>query len=463
MAGSIRIRFLRSHIPHSQAEQTDRLFPRAVKALGRPEVKDGYKISEVVGEAIETVAQIQVSSPCKLGSKGSTDVAVEEAFDWGLDVLREVQYRYRQVTETVAALVTRENIPPVVIMNRVVHNLDGSVLEDPGMGGFFTGAVSFPEIETEDLTKDQKRSLVSKPWNRPDDGLFQRFNTFSADASEAFLLSGDYRATVLNSAIASECLLDDILCYMLWWERLAPQSAAVTLVKPIYKKVRTEYAHRIGGVWSPERKGAIADWHRCVARIRDRIIHGGYHPTRKEANDALAAVKGLRTLLGRLVTTQKVRRSYPHLPLLLLGGPGMSEAGLDPAPVMDWYESSADFGGRLNNWRAISKRLRVEHFSSTGSIEPEFDQCTVIAIVDKSQIRHFATDPSFALVSEISIPGMNSAELKRLWDIQEEMKDGEWAILSLVEFGTPDRARKSTKWLPMEEIVPGFEFEVPQI
>ncbi|KAB1925792.1 hypothetical protein F8280_10980 [Micromonospora noduli] len=457
--GAIQIRLIRDDAIHSDVERWDGVYPVALRALGQPEDGDA-SFAESFGTVVKTVAQLNVSSPCKLGSGASTVHAVEEGFGWALDCLRELLFRYRQAAHAYALVPARENLPPTVWMNRVAYYPDGRVFDDPGMGAYGPGGQGIEEMEEEVLSLDQMRSLMETAWDSYEDAIFQRFNTFNLDAYESLFLYGDYRAAVLNSATAAECFLDDILSYALWWEGLTPQEAAPLLSKPIYKRVKSEFPGRFGGIWLPSRRGAVLDWHQKVARYRDRIIHGGYQPTREEANGALEALSKLRKFVGKQVLSRKAIQDYKHLPLLLLGPDGANREGLDVSAMMDWYTDHANLGSRFDKWRSICRRLRIESFS--GALDPELNKVPVFAVVTDQKIAHYAVDIPVATAAEIRIPHLRAEEQKLLVDAQQALSvDETHRTFPFVDMGLKTRLMISDKWYPAEDLLPGYEFMRP--
>ncbi|MEU8259878.1 hypothetical protein AB0C02_04555 [Micromonospora sp. NPDC048999] len=460
--GAIQIRLIRDDSVHPDVARLDAVYPVAARALGQAD-EDPLSLAGSFGPVVKTVAQLNVSSPCKLGSDGSTVHAVEEAFGWALDCLRELLFRYREESHSYALVPARENLPPTVLMHRVAYYPDGRIYDDPGgMGLYNPGGHGIEEIDKELLSPEQMQSILSAAWDPYEDAIFQRFNTFTLDAYEALFIYGDYRAAILNAATAAECFLDDILSYALWWEGLTPQDAAPILSKPIFKRVKAEFASRFGGVWLPAREGAVLDWQQKVARHRDRVIHGGYQPSQEEAHAALSAVSGLRKFVGKRAISKKVLQGYRHLPLLLLGREGLRKEGVDYSKMMEWYTSRADFGGRFDKWISICRRLRIESFS--GSVEPELNKVPVFAVVTSDKFAHYAIDIPVAVAAEIRIPQLLIEERRFLEDAQRRMHPTDGHITyPFVEMGVRSRVMVSDKWYPAEQLLPGYEYMRPRV
>ena len=459
MDGSLRIRLLRVDRPHSEVQLWHDLYSQFVRLTGRPnEMPENARAPG--GDVVCTVAQLQVASPCKLGSDNSLMQADRDAFGWGLFVLRELQYAYRQAADGFALPVSKQNLPPFMWMDARVYARDGSLVEDRGVGAFNSGGGLLEEFDTSSLTEEQVNEMLSAAWSPHGDSLFQRYNIFLLDSREAFYIAGDYRATILNAAIAAECLFDDLLNYALWWERKTPQEAVPILNKAIYGKVKTEFAPRFYGKWLPQ-KGPILNWHQKVARLRDRVIHGGYLPTEEEAHAALDATRGVRKYLTRVVTDRRVRKKYRHLPLLLLGPSQLKACGIDLEPLANWYTSPLSYGERLDNWRSVCRRLRLESLPGAEAIVPEMEKATVFTLLTNEKASHYAIDTTFALACEISLPHLLPEEKVLLRREQATFPEGEFRMMPFVEFGTSTRLKVSD-WLPAEEYLSAYEIICPE-
>jgi hypothetical protein len=456
----MQLRLIRLDGLDDHAQQVDSLYPVALRALGRSD--EGEPVyADVFGKVVRTVVQVSATSPCKLGSDQSTVMAVEEAFDWTVGVVRELLFRYRQAADTYAPLPARESLPFVIWMNRVTYRLDGSVFEDPGMGMYIIGeSGGAGETEHGDISPEQLRQLYATPWDSYVDVMFQRFNTFALEAREAMYIRGDYRATILNAATAAECLLDDFLGHALWWERSSPADAVPALVKPIVSRVKSEFPKRFGGTWLSQRsRNAVQDWHDNIVRYRDRVVHGGYQPTGQEARNAGEALSKLRRFLGQRVLDRRVQTQYPYLSLLLLGPDKLTLEGIDAKPLMQWYNDPAGYGERFDRWRAICRRLKIELFGS--EVRPELDKCAVFAVVTRDDIAHYAVDVPFALAAKIRIPRLLPKERRRLELVQRTLGNRRLATLPFIDFGTKGREMISRKWRPAEDILPAYDYSRP--
>jgi hypothetical protein len=461
--GEVILRFLRNDTEVATIRQCDEVAPFAAKIIRGDDVSPtsfAADYAENKGHSAGTIVEARVTYPCNTASEYSSAIAAtEEGLQWALQCLREVTFRYRHVTGELVPIPALEKLPFMVWMNRVLYRFDGSLIEDFGMGlnildNVFAGPAGV------DLDETRTRELMDVRWSVHNDALFQRFNIFAMDARQAKSLNGDYRTAILSCATAAECLFDDILCHLLWWEGLAPEEAVDTLIKPIYRRVDSEFPQRLGGIWL-QRKGPVMDWHLKIARYRDRIIHGGYQPSQQEAQEAIDALVALRTFVGRQVVQPRCRKNYKYLPLLLLGRERLKAAGIDPSRTLDWYSSSNDLDERFDRWRVICRRLRLE--KSGGKIDPPLDEASIIAVLSKSEVRFYAAEVPTGLVAEIELPALTSHHRDRFREMQGQLSEHtQYKLLDLIDYGKKRRTQVSA-WRPVESVFPGFEFMKPMV
>jgi len=119
---------------------------------------------------------------------------------------------------------------------------------------------------------------------------------------------------------------------------VAVQELSLNLVR----KVRQCFHTRLGGVWRREGPGPVPAWFSRTAQVRHRVVHRGYRPTRKEAEESFAAVNELMTFICDRLAEK--RRRYPRTTLRFLGRDGLdrrnawSEA-IFGDDVIGWVES----------------------------------------------------------------------------------------------------------------------------
>lgn len=171
--------------------------------------------------------------------------------------------------------------------------------------------------------------------------------------SRAEHIAGDYRASVLSSAITCEVTLDSTLAAMLWEEGKTPAEAARLWVdaSSITHRVKTMYAPRLGGTWRLDASGAVADWRQNVVDVRNSVIHSGRTPTVAESDRAGESTAELITFVSkRLVLKWK---NFPKS-LAVLCGPSSVEQHASKkqrANVLEALEQCSAFAVDFHRWR----------------------------------------------------------------------------------------------------------------
>ncbi len=128
-------------------------------------------------------------------------------------------------------------------------------------------------------------------------------------------------AAILCGA-AAEALLREILLLMVWEEGREPADAKDLASEPsIAKLVRRHFHERLGGRWSDSQPGIISEWANDIARLRNRVVHVGYRPTRPEVENAREAHERLERFVGDSLVAALDR--YPLTALTFLGTNGL--------------------------------------------------------------------------------------------------------------------------------------------
>lgn len=149
-------------------------------------------------------------------------------------------------------------------------------------------------------------------------------------AAERGLAAGDYAQTAIFASVSIEVVLN-VLLRALLIER--DESAAEVQARfvdergGITARLRREYAPLIGGAWRlDDRNSPVGNWVSKAHGLRNRVVHGGYQPSRREVVDAIEAAAGLETFVMDRVGAR--RYEFPRTALSLLGQPSLARRGL---------------------------------------------------------------------------------------------------------------------------------------
>jgi len=160
------------------------------------------------------------------------------------------------------------------------------------------------------------------------------------DGRRALDREGDYAGAVVLFQTASEVLLDKVLVLLLWEEKVLPATAAVAFKEgEVGKRMQSSLAPRLKGQWSLTEPGPVADWYSRCARLRNRVVHGGYRPTRGEADNAYQALHGLEQhVMDRLVDQ---RTTYPRSTLMTVAESGLRRRGRWSGQIKKFHDEVA--------------------------------------------------------------------------------------------------------------------------
>jgi hypothetical protein len=151
-------------------------------------------------------------------------------------------------------------------------------------------------------------------------------------------VDGDYAATIVFTHTAGEVFFDSLLMRLAWEEIRTFRGASLTQAEvaqwfsarnPLSRRLRAEYHRRLNGAWDADRPGnPIYEWDRKVARLRNRIVHTGYRPTVREAEDAFQTLLAVETYVFDLLVRDRNRTRYPLTVYMMVGEAGLEQRGL---------------------------------------------------------------------------------------------------------------------------------------
>ncbi|MFD5105521.1 hypothetical protein [Streptomyces cinereoruber] len=174
------------------------------------------------------------------------------------------------------------------------------------------------------------------------------------ESRTAIYREGRYGQSVTLSNTACEVLLDALLGLMYWELGKSPMDVATLFAEGrLARRVKTNFSELLGGTWSLDGAGPVAEWfHQCY-RLRHRVVHGGYSPTRLEAERALNSAFTLSEYCWDRIATK--RKEFPRTALMTIAKEGLVKRGKwcrfmeefqrDVAPIEpSWNKAS-------NSWR----------------------------------------------------------------------------------------------------------------
>jgi len=330
------------------------LVERDPEAPGRADT-DGLPDLEIAYTVVDaTTTDVDVG-----GDQEPFDVAQEvpptaDPFNRCLRLVQDLARAYRVTVQGLTGLPTYERLPHPVLAFRAVGEL--VEVEQDGLTGIMVGVpesgwggpqlmmldhmnapdpILGPLVEGD--TADQFDYWVAQI--REGNPLMLALEGFLG-ARRALQVEGDYPGAVVLAETASEVAVDGVLAMLLWESGVEPEGAAGRFEEgKVTRRVRTDLPALLGGDWRLEGPGAAAVWFRDAVRLRHRVVHGGYRPTRTEAAAAVRAVLGFeRHIYDRLAAR---RNEYPRSTLMTVAEQGLRKRDLWGGQIRRFAEEVA--------------------------------------------------------------------------------------------------------------------------
>lgn len=156
---------------------------------------------------------------------------------------------------------------------------------------------------------------------------------------------GDYAAVTVAAATAVEVMIDSLLSVLMWEEHLhdpgAPSAvqAAVSFGEgKSAARATSELPPRLGGDWSGP-KSHWQRWRSGGATLRNRVVHGGYQPTRAEAQGMVDLAHAFQRFTYDRLTVKA--KTYPRSTLMLVARSGLERRGRYNGDIKRFDENEA--------------------------------------------------------------------------------------------------------------------------
>jgi hypothetical protein len=246
---------------------------------------------------------------------------LSEAFDRCLEKLAAVVRALRVASRLPLAPITQERLPFIVPFLTCDFESNGNWAQ-----GLFLTHMNVPgPLLPPQLSPAQRADFQAQMTASAMHPLFA-FAVRAAEAELAFERYGDMDIAVINAQVSAEVLLDTVLELLMREEGLAPDAAAEVFESGLVRRVRTQFPARLGGDWDTAGRGPVGSWISNLARLRGRVVHAAYEPTRTETQAALGALGGLEGFVKTRVAAQ--RFNYPKTALVVLGQTGLQRRGI---------------------------------------------------------------------------------------------------------------------------------------
>jgi hypothetical protein len=273
----------------------------------------------------------------------------------------------------------------------------------------------------DDFTEDQQHWLFNAARQVGVNPLAEYLD-LDREASVALYRHGNTRVAAIMAAAASEVMLDRTLLLLQWEEKLTPEESVESWRDALKSRVEKDFNVRIGGSWDTTADGPVGRWSQKVADVRHRAVHGGYRPTREEAEEAIRVSRELVTYIGDRITAQENFRKYRRSAMLLLGNEGLisrerytrAARDMQNDPNESWWPLT--FGSWYKAW----VRLRSDSYSKRVS---SLQGASLLAVyIPGEPPKYVAHDGRTGQAALVSLPASEASERIRSMVAEEFSK-----------------------------------------
>lgn len=226
-------------------------------------------------------------------------------------------------------------------------------------------------------------------------GFLDSYIVARYEAISALEHRGDARSSVLASATACECMMDDVLRDLSWESGQMPKEAVKYFVEgnrieSVTQRLKKDFNGLIPGNWNINGQPVLKRYFREVARVRHRTVHAGYEPSIEEARAAIEVCEVLFDHLGEKVLKQLSK--YPRTAPMIYGIDYLKDHGLFTKAVEEISRAdSNELTTRFIRWRnAIERLAEGRVYGEDG--KPDAKNAQVVAVVGPGYCTWYAHD-----------------------------------------------------------------------
>lgn len=343
------------------------------------------------------------------------------ALSVAVDDIRDIQKAYYAVTRLPITLLTRERLPPVLPI--IIRRLNATSQPDTWWQGLISVNDNlWPLAGPDTLEEDQLRTVGLVRARVAQQGAFSSYLDLQREAVSALHRQGDTRMSGILAAVAAENLLDELLLHLMWEEARRPEDVAMQWGETtLVSRVKRQFSSRLGGQWDLSSPNAVTLWHREVAVLRHRIVHGAYVPTPGQASLAITRVEELVEHLCDRLADKRRRQVYPRTTLALVGESGLRRRNAYSAALAALQQDPSEplWDETFARWRNTVNRLRRDR--DVQPREAQAQQARLLAVRRPDGSMHWCLhDPDSCLAAPVTV------DLTR---IPEEQRRDQIAVL----------------------------------
>jgi hypothetical protein len=319
----------------------------------------GYAPVPHKADPLSTYGTVIEATTCLIGgTDASQGLALNEAFDRCIRECEAFLEAYVQTSRDFrSGFINRSTVLPMVpaIM------IDPTTRRTESTGLRVNDEGAYPTEPPADLTREQADEIGHRLRLSEEGEPYIAVWHWRRLAFRALHVDGDYAAAVVFTQTAGEVFFDSLLLRLAWEEIRTFRDSSLTkddvaqwfsARNPLSHRLRAEYHGRLVGGWDASQpSNPIYEWDQKVARLRNRVVHAGYRPTSREAQDAFDVLLIVEKYVFDLLVRDRNRTRYPFTVYMMLGKAGLEQRGLFAGKLRraildapaDWRRSFFDF------------------------------------------------------------------------------------------------------------------------
>ncbi len=387
----------------------------------------------------------------------SSHAHIDILFNIAIERVRHLQMAYHAVENGAVTLLTAEVLPPLVPY--LARKPDQIAAKEAVELRFHesqraSNAVTRPK----DLSENRVRAIYDA-YGQIAQNPLAAYLDLDREASVALHRLGNTRVSVVMAAASAEVILDRTLLVLQWEEGYTPESVAADWRDALKSRVEKDFGGRIGGLWNLTANNPVGCWAKKVAQVRNRVVHGGYLPSRDEAEEAVVAARGLVTFIcDRLAHGSNLKR-YTRSAVLLAGEAGLEKRGCYTNAVkrLQADPNEPPWARTFGLWFKAFSRLRSDSVTPRQS---SLEGAALLAVYFPGNWpKYVAHDDSTGQAVEVTIPedvdlGNTRELIGQIFTEHEQSEAQENPISVSIAGGVVDGIQAIGSWVEEYHLVP---------
>jgi hypothetical protein len=382
---------------------------------------------------------------------------IDALFDMAIDRVRHLQMAYHAIENGPVTLITAEVLPPLVPY-LVRRQAQIEAKEDVELN-LYESKRAFNAITRPRLLSNEQISAIYDASSSVSHNPLATYLDLDREAFVALRRSGNTRVSVVMAAAAAEVILDRTLLLLQWEEGKTPESAASGWRDALKTRVELDFSARIGGSWDLTADKPVGRWARKVAAVRNRVVHGGYLPSREEAEEAIEVARELVTFICDRLASEANLKKYTRSAVLLAGNDGLEKRGRRTKAVKMLQNDPTEpqWAPTFGLWFKAFSRLRSDSLAPRAS---SLKNAKLLAVYFPSDWpKYVAHDDLTGQAVEVEVPasvdlGKSREVVNQIFTEHAQSENFDNPISAMINGGIVDGIRIIGNWVEEYHLVP---------